>query len=141
VATSALARTARPQASAYDIGAYERNLPPLLNVDDSAVATRYAAATDGLLVLRYLLGFCGNALTNAATDATATRNDAQIAAHLHNIYSRLDVDGDGKIWATTDGVMIVRRMLGFSGNALTANAKRGAATDAAVAAAIDALMP
>jgi hypothetical protein len=141
VATSALARTARPQASAYDIGAYERNLPPLLNVDDSAVATRYAAATDGLLVLRYLLGFCGSALTNAATDATATRNDAQIAAHLHNIYSRLDVDGDGKIWATTDGVMIVRRMLGFSGNALTANAKRGAATDAAVAAAIDALMP
>jgi hypothetical protein len=31
----------------------------------------------------------------------------------------------------------LHRMLGFSGNALTANAKRGAA----VAAAIDALMP
>ena len=34
----------------------------------------------------------------------------------------LDLDGDGIVSPTTDGLLLVRALLGFSGNAVTANA-------------------
>jgi len=45
----------------------------------------------------------------------------------------MDIDGDGKVLATTDGVLLARAMAGIRGTALTANAiGAGAArTDAA----------
>ncbi len=45
----------------------------------------------------------------------------------------MDIDGDGKVMATTDGVLLARAMLGLKGTALTANAIGSGAvrTDAA----------
>jgi hypothetical protein len=119
-----------------------------LNIDGSNTATRHQASTDGLLVLRYLSGYRGNALTQGAVSPSATRNTSQIETHLSGLMPQLDVDNDGTTSATSDGVMIVRRLLGLSGTALTAGAKRvggsvsvsANATDRAIASAIDKLM-
>ena len=54
---------------------------------------------------------------------------------------RFDVDGNGNVDALSDGLMVLRRILGLSSSALTAGAIRTARTDADVAAAIDSMMP
>ncbi len=114
---------------------------PILNVDDSDAATRYGPATDGVLLLRYLFGLRGAALTVGALGVNPQRSAAQIEAHIAANLAAFDVDGDTKVLAPTDGLMILRRLLGLSGTALTAGAKNSARSDADVAAAIDALKP
>ena len=120
------------------------SLIPILNIDNSNAATQYKAGSDGVLLLRYLLGFRGSALSTGALGAAGAqplRTDAQIEAHINAYMSRFDVDGDGQVYAMTDGLMIVRRLLGLSGAALTAGAKQSARSDADVATVIDALKP
>jgi len=114
---------------------------PSLDVDDSAPATQYDAATDGVLLLRYLLGYRDAALTGGAIGAGARRNAAQIAQHIADTLTRFDVDGDGQTLAMTDGVMILRRMLGITGSAITQGVKNSARSDADVVLMIDALKP
>lgn len=117
-------------------------LTPILNVDDSTdAATKYDAATDGVLIIRYLMGFRDEALIQNARGATAKRDAAAIASHLASVLSALDVDGDGLTKALTDGLLILRRMLGLQGAALTNGANKGSRTDSEIAAAIDALKP
>ena len=116
-------------------------LQEVLNADGSASPTKYAAATDGVLIMRYLLGFTGTTLTDGALGATATRDAAQIITYLDGVRARLDVDGDGNVFAFTDGVMILRRLLGLTGSAVTNGAKLGTLTDAQIEAAVDALRP
>lgn len=115
--------------------------PPILNIDDSDAATRYRPDTDGVLLLRYLFGLRGAALTAGALGSNPQRSSAQIEAHIAVNLAAFDVDGDTKVLATTDGLMILRRLLGLSGTALTAGAKNSARSDVDIAAAIDALKP
>jgi hypothetical protein len=89
---------------------------------------RYDPATDGVLILRYLLGFRGNSLTNGAIGAGASRNATQILTQLDIIRPQLDVDGNGRFEATTDGLMLVRYLLGLRNPALTAGAIAAGAT-------------
>ena len=77
-------------------------------------------ATDAQLIVRYVLGYRGNALTNGVLGANPTRTGAPLEAHLASL--NLDADGDGQVHAMTDGLLILRAMLGLSGNALTAGA-------------------
>lgn len=116
--------------------------PPILDIDDSAPATPYDAASDGVLLLRYLLGYRGTALVAGATSPGARRDAVQIAAHVAANLTRFDVDGDGQVLALTDGVMILRRLLGISNAAvITQGAKNSGRSDADVVLAIDALKP
>ena len=79
--------------------------------------------TDGLLILRYMLGFTGNSLIANAVAADASRTDADsILAYLQDIRLLLDVDGNGTVDALTDGLLIVRYLSGLRGDALTAGA-------------------
>ena len=73
--------------------------------------------------------------------AQPLRTDAQIETHIPTYMSRFDVDDDGQVYAMTDGLMIVRRLLGLSGAALTTGAKQSARSDADIATVIDALKP
>ena len=115
---------------------------PTLDIDDSAPATQYDAATDGVLMIRYLLGYRDAALIAGAISPSARRNATQIAAHIATNLTRLDVDGDGQTLALTDGVMILRRLLGITGPAaITQGVKNSARSDADVMLAIDALKP
>lgn len=115
---------------------------PALDIDDSAPTTKYDAATDGLLLLRYLLGYRDAALIAGAIGPGAQRNATQIAQYIADTLTRFDVDGDGQTLALTDGVMILRRMLGITGSAaITQGVKNSNRSDADVVLAIDALKP
>jgi hypothetical protein len=137
----ASSQTACPFGSTSSAGAVLCTRLPLLNIDDSDAPDVYSASTDGTLLLRYLLGLRGTALTAGALGTNARRDAAQIVTHIETYITLFDVDGDGQTRALTDGVMILRRMLGLSGSALTAGAKNSARTDDAVRDAIDALKP
>ncbi len=116
--------------------------PPILDIDSSAPATKYDAATDGVLLLRYLLGYRGVALTAGAISASAQRDASQIAAHIEANLVRFDVDGDGQTLALTDGIMILRRLLGITAPAaITLGVKNSTRSDADVLLVIDALKP
>ncbi len=88
--------------------------PPSLNIDAStANGTANDAATDGLMILRLIAGFTGDAITNGAMHATATRTPQDARLFLDNIRAALDVNGDGRIDAANDGLLIVRYMRGL----------------------------
>jgi len=112
-----------------------------MDVDGSGLPTRYEAATDGVLVLRYLLGLRGSALVNDARAGGATRDAVRIATHLDARVAGMDVDGDGSVRATSDGLLILRYMLGLRGTALIAGANQGSLTAPQIEAALLTLMP
>lgn len=92
-----------------------------LNIDGNLTLR---AATDALLITRYLLGYRGDALTTGAVGASPTRTNAEIEIYLGTLMQagKLDVDGDGQSLAMTDGLLLIRAMLGLSGTALTQGA-------------------
>jgi len=118
---------------------------PDLDVDASAAPTRYDALTDGMLVYRYLSGLTGTSLTGHATGATATRTDPLVvAARLDDLWDSLDIDGNGTPDAMTDGLLLVRYLLGLRGQALIAGAVAPDAvrsTAAAIELHIQSLLP
>ncbi len=89
----------------------------------------YHPLTDGVLLVRYLLGLTGSPLTVSALGATPTRSaPGAVLQYLDNLAPRLDVDGNGKADALTDGVMLIRYLFGLRGAALTAGAIGAGAT-------------
>ena len=92
----------------------------ILDIDANGA---YLPESDGVLVLRYLFGLRGSALTTGALGTGAGRTgEPQMSAYLLDILPLLDVDGNGKVDALTDGLMIMRKLLGMTGSAITANA-------------------
>jgi len=90
-----------------------------------------APLTDGLLVLRSLFGFSGDALVNGAVGGNAIRTSATdiqdyIQAGKDN--EALDIDADSSIAPLTDGLLILRKLFGFSGDALISGATGGNAS-------------
>jgi len=115
---------------------------PVLDIDDSAPVTAYDPATDGLLLVRYLFGLRGNALIANAISPSARRNAAQVEQHINDSLARFDVDGDGQTLALTDGLMILRRLLGItSAAAVTQSAKTTTRSDADIVLIIDTMKP
>jgi Laminin G domain. len=70
-------------------------------------------ATDGVLLLRAILGFRGEALTHAALAPDARRTSSTaILAHIAAM--PLDFDGDGRLSLGVDGLLLLRLMQGRS---------------------------
>ncbi len=85
------------------------------------------ATTDGILALRWMLGMTGTAATQGAIGTAPGRTlAASIATHLN--LQRMDVDGDSSVDAATDGVLLLRALLGLSGSAVTNGAVSPCAT-------------
>jgi hypothetical protein len=82
---------------------------------------KYEASKDGVLIVRRMLGFSGPTLIAGASDTCATRTDAAaLATFIDN--QALDVDTSGGTKpenALTDGLLILRAMLGLTGTAVT----------------------
>lgn len=117
---------------------------PVLDIDASTSATKYDALTDGLLLLRYLSGLGGPALTAGALGATAARTDpAAIQAYLDSRRSGLDIDGNNTTDAATDGLLILRYLFGLRGPALIQGALGAGATrsEASIETYLQTLLP
>jgi hypothetical protein len=92
---------------------------PRLDLDGTGTAD---ALTDGLIIVRALLGVTGAPLSAGLVGTGATRNTpAAIESHLANVRPALDIDGNGKA-DLADGVLIIRWLMGIRGNALLAGA-------------------
>ena len=90
------------------------------DVDESLQAQ---PLTDGLLVIRHLFGFSGDALTSGAVSSDASRDASEvIASYLTDADSQLDIDGDGESKPLTDGLLLIRYLFGFSGDSLISGA-------------------
>ena len=112
------------------------------DIDESQAAQ---PLTDGLLVIRHLFGFSGSALTAGAVAGLAGRATSEdITAYLRGADAELDIDGNGKSEPLTDGLLLIRYLFGFSGDALISGAIGSGAerdTAAAVEAYIKARVP
>ena len=77
------------------------------------------ALTDGLLLIRSMLGLTGNALTQGALGIGATRT---LTADLQTFIASQDYNLDGNTVqdVSTDGLLALRYLFGFRGDALTA---------------------
>ena len=104
------------------------SLALVLDIDGSGAP---AALTDGLLIMRYLAGFRGQALISDAVAPDAMRTTAeQIETLLEAavpVYG--DVDDSGSAQALTDGLLTIRFLAGFTGAALVAGATAGPRSD------------
>lgn len=97
-----------------------------LDVDDDG---NTIALTDGLLIIRHLFGFSEDSLTVGAVSEEAQRASADdIQAFLKNNENFLDIDGNGSANALSDGLLIIRELFGFSGEALITGALSDAAS-------------
>jgi hypothetical protein len=145
-ATRTPTMTATPTVTATPTGPTPTPTPTVtpggktLDVDANGVVQ---PLTDGLLVLRRLFGFSGLTLTGGALGNGCSRCDAgAIAAYIDSLGLTLDVDDNDVVQPLTDGLMILRRLFGFSGSTLTSGALGGGCTrcDAGdIAAYIDGL--
>lgn len=117
---------------------------PTLDVDANGSGSKYTATTDGLLALRYLLGLTGAPMTAGAVGDNPAHDDAAMLRHLADMRWALDVDDSGVADAATDGLLILRYLLGFRGNALIADAlgqNAGRSTAASVESWLATLTP
>ena len=79
--------------------------------------------TDGLLIVRYLLGLSGAALIEGAHNPTfGTLADITARLGILSSSNWLDIDGNGQSLAASDGVLLLRALFGFTGTAVTDNA-------------------
>ena len=104
------------------------------DVDESLAAQ---PLTDGLLVIRHLFGFRGESLTAGAVAGGAARDVSDaIALYLSDSNTELDIDGDGASKPLTDGLLLIRYLFGFRGEALMSGAV-GAGAERNTAEAIE----
>ena len=78
------------------------------------------ALTDGLLVIRHLFGFSGDALTSDGVVAGGAKRKTYeaISKYLTEGDLELDIDGNGKPEPLTDGLLLIRYLYEFSGESL-----------------------
>ncbi|MBC7710727.1 MAG: Ig-like domain repeat protein [Rhizobacter sp.] len=112
-----------------------------LSVADSATVT---ASVDGAMIARYLAGVSGGAIAQGIDTTGALRTDAtEQARYLDVIRPLLDIDGNTSFNPLTDGLLVVRYMLGMRGDALVAGAVGSGAmrTTAQIEAYLATLLP
>jgi len=92
-------------------------LDPSFDMDGNGQAD---ALTDGILALRFLFQFTGDSLIGGNVVAPdCTRCTArEIEDYLRDMGLLLDVDGNGKTDALTDGILVLRFLFQFTGDAL-----------------------
>ncbi len=88
------------------------------------------AMTDGLYALRAMLNLPAPALAAMPFAVCSRRNATERATFVANQIStrEYDVDGDGVVLPATDGLLILRGLLGFQGDSLVAGALGVSAT-------------
>ena len=80
---------------------------------------RYDALTDGLLILRGMFGLSEGALISGAvaSDAIYT-SSGEIVSRIDMLGDLVDIDGNDRVDALTDGLIILRYLFGLRGDVL-----------------------
>jgi hypothetical protein len=88
-----------------------------LDVDGNGIAD---GGTDGLLLIRYIFRLTGdNLLKRAIANDASRKTEDDIMEYLNKIeYAILDVDGNGRVDAGTDGLLLIRYLFGLTGDNL-----------------------
>lgn len=82
-----------------------------------------APLTDGVLIIRHLFGFTGDALTEGAVGEGAARSKAsEISTYLSDNLPSIDVDQNGVADPLSDGLIVIRYLFGFTDSALVEGA-------------------
>jgi hypothetical protein len=84
------------------------------------------AGTDGLIILRRMMQLSGNALVAGAPHSCVPLTPAGIATRVN--VAAYDIDGNGVTDPSTDGLMLMRILLGFRGDAVVTGATAANAT-------------
>ncbi len=94
------------------------NMPFSLDLDADG---HYDPLTDGLLAIRYLYDMYGDLLINGVVDTQdgMRKTAEEISTFIEANQSALDVDGSGVADPGSDGMLILRYLFGFRGDALT----------------------
>lgn len=75
------------------------------------------------LVIRFLFGFDGSALIGGAVgDGAEPSSASDVFDYLTEVRIGLDIDGDGEAKGLTDGLLLIRYLFGFEGEALISGA-------------------
>ncbi len=92
----------------------------ILDVDANG---QYDPMIDGVMIVRYMFGLTGSSITTGAIGPLANRDDSTlIGDYLNSIRPYLDIDHDGVVDALTDGLLIIRYLLGLTGTPLVQGA-------------------
>ena len=79
--------------------------------------------TDGTLILRWASGFTGTALVDGAVAPNCARcTGDEVKTWLDGFATQLDIDLSGETEALFDGILAIRYLFGFTGDALVDNA-------------------
>jgi hypothetical protein len=106
---------------------------------------QYDALTDGLLLLRGMFGLSEGALISGAvaSDAIYT-SSGEIVSRIDMLGDLVDMDGNGRVDALTDGLIVLRYLFGLRGDVLINGVIASDATVTSadgVSAKMESLMP
>ncbi len=116
-------------ASQYRLTLPDVVLTPVLERFDVDGDGSVQALSDGLMLVRDMFEFTGDALIAQAIAAGSTNTTAAaISTRLAQLDPALDVDRNGTVDALTDGLLILRYLFGFRGEVLVNDALGEGAT-------------
>jgi hypothetical protein len=105
----------------------------------------YDALTDGLLLLRGMFGLSEGALISGAVASDAAyASSSEIVSRIDILGDLVDIDGNGRVDALTDGLIILRYLFGLRGDVLINGVIASDATITSadgVSAKMESLMP
>ena len=115
VATATITGSGNMLAAGFINQLYGTVYSCILDVDGNG---KIDALTDGLMIIRALFGLTGNSVIANAIGPQATRTTWEaIQQAMHT--TALDIDGNGKTDALTDGLLVLRALFGLTGAAVT----------------------
>ena len=93
--------------------------PTLFGSIDIDGNEHYDALTDGLLILRSMFSLTGQELVTGAVASNAVYTEStDITTRINALGDLLDIDGNGRIDALTDGLLILRYLFNLEGETL-----------------------
>jgi CxxC motif-containing protein (DUF1111 family)/predicted lipoprotein with Yx(FWY)xxD motif len=102
------------------------------------------ALTDGLLMLRYSFGLRGEALIAGAVSSNSNISAVDVESRIDNMLATADIDGNSKVDALTDGLLLLRYLFGHRDEALLRGALGSSALRSSIAEVtvyLDSFMP
>ena len=111
--------TASSTAEGYRLANTDFDLGIVLATWDFDLDGQADALTDGLLFLRHTFGLRGDSMIAGVVSGAAQLQDSVALTDSLDTAAQIgDVDGDGRVDALTDGLLLLRYLFGLRGDSL-----------------------